>query len=124
MKKPVIRIKRIYEPASADDGTRVLVDRLWPRGVSKKAAALDRWMKDLAPSTELRRWYDHDPARWAEFRQRYLDELAHKPEGVAALRRQADEAGVLTLLFACRERERNGARVLQEHLRGDGVSGH
>ena len=70
-----VRLRRAYEAASADDGTRVLVDRLWPRGVSKDAAAIDLWLKDLAPSTELRQWFGHDPARWAEFQQRYAQEV-------------------------------------------------
>jgi uncharacterized protein YeaO (DUF488 family) len=74
-----VRLKRAYEPPAADDGTRVLVDRLWPRGVAKADAALDLWAKDLAPSTELRRWFGHDPARWREFRKRYAEEVGRHP---------------------------------------------
>ena len=77
-----VRLKRAYEPADAGDGTRVLIDRLWPRGVSKAAAAVDLWLKDVAPSTELRKWFGHDPARWAEFQDRYAQELGQHPQAV------------------------------------------
>jgi uncharacterized protein YeaO (DUF488 family) len=75
-----VKLKRAYESPAAEDGTRILVDRLWPRGLTKEKAALDQWMKDIAPSTELRKWFGHDPARWREFRRRYAGELRHKPD--------------------------------------------
>src|SRR5215510_1344665 len=83
--KATMQVKRVYEPPSGDDGVRVLVDRLWPRGLSKPRAAVDLWLKDLAPSVRLRRWFNHDPARWGEFKQRYAEELDAKKVGVAAL---------------------------------------
>jgi uncharacterized protein YeaO (DUF488 family) len=110
-----IRLKRAYEPPAAQDGTRVLVDRLWPRGVNKSAAAIDLWMKDIAPSAELRRWFAHDPLRWPEFRRRYEDELRRKPEPVEELRALAAK-GRLTLVFAARDTARNDAVVLRDLL--------
>jgi uncharacterized protein YeaO (DUF488 family) len=114
----MVKLKRIYEPASEDDGERFLVERLWPRGVSKEAASLAGWLKDLAPSPALRQWYGHDPARWAEFQKRYAAEL-RAPEKASLLRLLADTArgGVLTLVFAARDTERNSAAVLQRHVR-------
>ncbi|MFN8160753.1 MAG: DUF488 domain-containing protein [Solirubrobacterales bacterium] len=111
-----IRIKRVYEPASSDDGYRVLIDRVWPRGVSRERAALDEWARELAPSDGLRRWFGHDPGRFGEFRSRYRDELAPRRDELADLRRRAG-AGVLTLLYAARDREHNNAVVLAELLR-------
>mgnify|MGYP006299147877 CR=1 FL=1 len=113
------RLKRVHDPVAEDDGRRILVERLWPRGISKERAALDDWDKDLAPSTELRKWYGHDPERWPEFRRRYRAELAERGPTLAALRRQAAEETV-TLLFAARDRERNSARVLKEVLEEGG----
>jgi uncharacterized protein YeaO (DUF488 family) len=112
-----LRSKRAYEPASPDDGQRVLVDRLWPRGLSRQAAALDVWEKDVAPSNELRRWFHHDDARWEEFRERYLTELA-QPAARAALARLAELAarGRVTLVYGARDREHNQAQVLMEAL--------
>lgn len=114
----MFRIKRIYEPPEADDGYRVLVDRLWPRGLSKEAAAVDEWLKDIAPSHELRKWFSHEAARWAEFVERYEAEL-RSPERAAALDRLRDmarERGTVTLLYATREETRNHARLLLERL--------
>jgi uncharacterized protein YeaO (DUF488 family) len=108
-----IRLKRVYDAPALEDGVRVLVERLWPRGLSKERAAVDTWVKDLAPSTELRRWYGHDESRWAEFRLRYRTELREKPEALAALRRLA-AAGPVTFVFASRETERNSTAVLRE----------
>lgn len=110
-----ISTKRVYEPASPADGQRVLVDRLWPRGVSKERAHLDLWMKEVAPSPELRRWFGHQPERWPEFRRRYTGELKANPEALAALRKMA-EARPLTLLFGTRDTARNEASVLAEVL--------
>ncbi len=107
--------KRIHEPFSAGDGRRILVDRLWPRGISNESARIDAWVKEVAPSNELRRWYDHDPARWDEFRQRYFAELDANPEGVAALEAEL-QGRKLTFLFAAKETERNNATALREYL--------
>jgi uncharacterized protein YeaO (DUF488 family) len=115
----MIRIKRIYDPPAPDDGFRVLVDRLWPRGMRKDEARIDLWLKEVAPSTALRRWYDHDPAKWDEFRRRCRAELQGQPEAIALLR---DKAGLgdLTLLYAARESERNNAVALADILAGSG----
>lgn len=109
-----ISIKRAYEPAAASDGRRVLIDRLWPRGVSKAEARLDDWMKDVAPSDALRRWFGHKPERWAEFRRRYLAELKGNP-AVEKLRQLAAE-GPLTLVYGARDQAHNDAVVLAEQL--------
>ncbi len=111
----MIRIKRAYDPPDTADGHRVLVDRLWPRGVSKEALAVERWARDLAPSDDLRRWFGHDPARWEEFRRRYRLELA-APEREADLEELAAIArtGTLTLVYSARDEEHNQARVLAE----------
>ncbi|HZY92180.1 MAG TPA: DUF488 family protein [Thermoplasmata archaeon] len=111
----MITMKRVYEPASPTDGMRVLIDRLWPRGVSKRQARVDRWMREIAPTDGLRRWFGHDPERYPEFRERYLVELsAHRSE----LRELASAAqqGPLTLLYAARDPEHSNARVLWEIL--------
>jgi len=113
----MIRVKRIHDPPAPDDGKRYLADRIWPRGVSRAQAALDGWLKNIAPSDALRRWYGHDPARWEEFGIRYRDELS-RPEAaqtLAALRLEAVRETV-TLLFAAKDRERNNAVVLKECL--------
>ncbi len=112
-----VRVRRIYDEPSADDGARVLVDRVWPRGIKKDAAHLDEWLKDVAPSTELRTWYGHDPAKFEEFRRRYLTELA-EPERAAAFDRLRGLAreGPLTLLTATRDVDHSQAAVLAEHL--------
>jgi uncharacterized protein YeaO (DUF488 family) len=117
----VIRVKRVYEPRAAEDGFRVLVDRLWPRGVSKERAAADLWLKDVGPSNELRTWYGHVPERWPEFRTRYLAELRSN-DALETLRRVAATHGTVTLLFGARDTERNEAVVLAETLReGEGT---
>ena len=111
-----VRLKRAYEPAAPADGYRVLVDRLWPRGVSRERARLDEWERELAPSAELRRWFGHDPDRFDEFRRRYVEELrVHRPQ-IARLRRRARE-GTLTLVFAARDTEHNDAVVLAQVVR-------
>jgi uncharacterized protein YeaO (DUF488 family) len=107
-----VRLKRAYEPASEEDGYRVLVERLWPRGVSRERARLDEWAKEIAPSPELRRWYGHDPSRFDEFRRRYLNELAGHEQKLEELRRRA-ESGRLTLIYAARDEERNSAALLE-----------
>ena len=115
-----IQIKRVYEKAARGDGTRVLVDRLWPRGLSKKAAALHSWLRELAPSDELRRWLHARPEGWITFRRRYLKELG-QPEASEALKelyRLAEKRSRLTLLFASKNEERNNATVLRDLLEG------
>jgi uncharacterized protein YeaO (DUF488 family) len=112
-----IRLKRAYLPAAANDGTRILVDRLWPRGVRKSDAAIDLWIKSLAPSTALRKWFDHDPARWPEFRRRYAAELRDHPDELAELRARARRRTV-TLVFAARDELHNDAVVLRNVLLG------
>lgn len=112
-----VAIKRVYEDADANDGTRVLVDRLWPRGLSKERAYIDAWLKEVAPSNELRRWFGHDPDKFAEFRKRYEVELASESgrEGLAKLRELVKQ-GHVTLLFAARDMEHNNAVVLRDVL--------
>lgn len=110
-----IQLKRVYEPASPADGARYLVDRLWPRGISRSALALTAWLKNLAPSHELRRWFGHNPARWDEFRRRYWRELEQKTPALQELRRAA-EKGRVTLLYAAADPVRNQAVVLREFL--------
>jgi len=112
-----IRLKRAYRPAAATDGLRVLVDRLWPRGVKKSDAAIDLWVKDIAPSTALRQWFAHDPARWPQFRQRYAAELRNHRQELAGLRAEARRK-TLTLVFAARDERRNDAVVLRNVLLG------
>ena len=116
---PRIKLKRVYEPASRTDGTRILVDRLWPRGLSKKVAAIDHWCKELAPSTTLRQWFGHKPERWEDFRRRYRAEIAkQQPDALAVLRGFARK-GTITLVFAARDELHNDAVVLHELLRGN-----
>ena len=111
-----VRLKRAYEPASAGDGYRVLVDRLWPRGVSKEQAKLDEWDQELAPSSELREWFGHEPDRFPEFRRRYIDELRANRPRLRELRRRA-RTGTLTLVYSAHDSEHNDAVVLAEVLR-------
>jgi uncharacterized protein YeaO (DUF488 family) len=111
-----LRLKRVYEPPTSADGYRVLIDRLWPRGLSKGRASLDAWEKELAPSEELRRWFGHEPSRFAEFKRRYVAELRGQRPGLSELRRRARREPV-TLLYAARDGEHNDAVVLAEVLR-------
>jgi len=111
----MFKLKRVYEAPSADDGARVLVDRLWPRGVSKAKAALDLWLKDIGPSTELRKWFDHDPAKWSGFQERYAKELEGRTDLVEALR-QKERLGTVTLLYAARDEVHNEAVALKAFL--------
>ncbi len=113
----MIKLKRAYEPASPDDGLRILVERLWPRGVSKHNAQIDLWLKDLAPSTELRKWYGHDPTRWPEFRKRYWAELKDLGDFLVLLKYVIKERKV-TFVFAASDEERNSAVALREFLEG------
>jgi uncharacterized protein YeaO (DUF488 family) len=111
----MIKLKRAYEAASRDDGLRILVERLWPRGVSKQKAKIDLWLKDFAPSPALRKWYGHDPARWLQFRKRYWAQLKAQGDVLALLKYVADEKTV-TFVYAASDEERNSARVLKEFL--------
>ncbi|SHF79758.1 Uncharacterized conserved protein YeaO, DUF488 family [Fodinibius roseus] len=115
MSKSHLHIKRIYEDPSQDDGYRVLVDRLWPRGVSKEDAQLDEWLKEIAPSTKLRTWFDHDPDKFDEFSDRYKVELTQKEEVVDRLLDIVEEQQV-TLLYAAKNEEHNHAKVLKEFM--------
>lgn len=119
-----IAIKRVYEPAGPDDGARVLVDRLWPRGLSRDKARIDVWLKDIAPSAELRTWFGHDPARWEEFRSRYQEELRNNPHALERLVEAARGWDRLTLLYGARDQAHNQALVLKDFLTlGLGLSG-
>jgi uncharacterized protein YeaO (DUF488 family) len=110
-----IRLKRAYEEPSKQDGTRILVDRIWPRGVKKDQARIDHWLRDIAPSADLRKWFGHDPDKWPEFKRRYFRELDNNRAAVAELRRLAG-AGRVTLVFAARDVRRNNAVALKEYL--------
>jgi len=111
-----VRLKRAYEPATASDGYRVLIDRLWPRGVSRQRAKLDEWERELPPSTQLRKWFGHEPSRFEEFRRRYIEELREQRPKLAELRKRARD-DTLTLVFSARDVEHNDAVVLAEVLR-------
>ena len=111
----MIRIRRAYEPPARGDGKRVLVDRIWPRGVSKEEAQVDEWLKEIAPSNELRKWFGHDPERWEEFRKRYFGELDAQHELVQQLREWAD-GHTVTLVYGARDTEHNNAVALKEYL--------
>jgi uncharacterized protein YeaO (DUF488 family) len=114
-RKPRILLKRAYEEPSEADGRRVLVERLWPRGLNKEKAAIDLWLKEVAPSTELRRWFGHDPRKWAEFRKRYRAELEDKGDVITTLRERLKE-GPVTFIFAAKNEEHNSAVALKEFL--------
>lgn len=111
----MIKIKRVYENVGPSDGTRILVERLWPRGMRKEELTLDSWTKDLAPSTGLRRWFGHDPAKWEEFRSRYFTELDAHPTAWQPLL-EAARKGNVTLLYSSRDTEHNNAAALEEYL--------
>jgi uncharacterized protein YeaO (DUF488 family) len=118
----MIRIKRAYEERSPADGTRILVERLWPRGLTKERAAVDLWLKDIAPSPALRKWFSHDPAKWGQFQLRYRRELRENPEAVGLLRRQVRK-GPVTFVYASHDEEHNAAVALKAFLgrRKDGA---
>jgi len=111
----MLKIKRVYDPVSTDDGKRILVDRLWPRGIKKEKARIDEWVKEIAPSNELRKWYSHDPEKWAEFKKRYKQEIAGETERLKKIKAEARKQTV-TLLFSSKELERNNAVALKEML--------
>jgi uncharacterized protein YeaO (DUF488 family) len=110
-----IRIKRVYEEPTKDDGKRILVDRLWPRGLTKEKARVDLWLKDVAPSNELRKWFAHDPKKWPEFKRKYVEELKTQAAPLATLRHEASQ-GPVTLLYGARDEEHNEAVVLLDLL--------
>ena len=109
----MLKIKRIYDGASAQDGARILIDRLWPRGMKKEQAAIDDWLKEISPSDSLRKWFSHDPSRWVEFKSKYKKELETKQEIIEQLRKHARH-GTVTLLYAAKDTEHNNAVVLKE----------
>lgn len=111
----MIRLKRAYDPPSKSDGQRILVERLWPRGLTKARAGIDLWLKEIAPSPELRKWFGHEPARWKQFEQRYWKELKDKDDAITLLRRKASE-GVVTFVYAAKDQEHNGALALKTFL--------
>ena len=110
-----IKIKRVYEKPSKEDGLRILVDRLWPRGLTKQKAAIDLWLKEIAPTTELRKWFAHDPKKWIEFKKKYLQELKENKEQISIIKERLKQ-GPVTLVYAARNEEYNEAQVLEELL--------
>ncbi|HSQ27238.1 MAG TPA: DUF488 domain-containing protein [Anaerolineales bacterium] len=113
----MIKLKRVYEPVEDDDGWRVLVERLWPRGISKEKASLDEWMKEISPSPVLRKWYAHDVEKWMDFKQKYIEELSQKSELVEDLLRHSQQ-GTVTLIYSAHDEQHNSALVLKEYLEG------
>jgi uncharacterized protein YeaO (DUF488 family) len=111
----MIKIKRVYDPPEADDGKRILIDRLWPRGIKKESLEMDEWLKDIAPSDGLRKWFSHDPAKYHEFKKRYVKELEKKKETIERIRDEAKKETV-TLLFSAKDVEHNNATILKEVL--------
>ena len=111
----MIRLKRVYEPPGRDDGRRFLVERLWPRGMKKESLAMEGWLKDVAPSNDLRQWFGHDPAKWEEFQQRYAAELESNPAALEPLLEAARE-GTVTLLYSAHDREHNNVQTLKSFL--------
>ncbi|MBT9329590.1 DUF488 domain-containing protein [Paracidobacterium acidisoli] len=111
----MIQLKRVYDPESSDDGTRFLVERLWPRGIKKEALHFEAWLKDVAPSTELRQWFSHDPAKWVEFQRKYYAELDKEHDALEPIRK-AMHHGRVTLLYSSHDREHNNAVALKSYL--------
>jgi len=117
----MIKIKRAYEPVEDVDGFRILVDRLWPRGISKEKLKLDLWLKDIAPSTELRKWFAHDPDKWQEFQKKYREELKNKKTILLIIKDLENKNGTVTLVYGAKDEEHNNAVVLKEKLEGYGT---
>jgi uncharacterized protein YeaO (DUF488 family) len=111
----MVKIKRVYDPPVPDDGKRILIDRLWPRGLKKEGARIDKWIKELAPSTELRKWFNHEPEKWGEFRKRFFSELRGKRDAVDVIVNAARK-GPVTLLFGSKEKRFNNAVALKEYI--------
>ncbi|MGH7567107.1 MAG: DUF488 domain-containing protein [Gemmatimonadota bacterium] len=122
LRKRALKLKRAYEVPEPEDGYRILVDRLWPRGVARSRARIDLWLKEIAPSTGLRKWFGHDPEKWAEFRDRYFGELDENPEAVAKLREHV-RGGPVTLVYGAKDREHNDTLALAEYLSSRGRRG-
>jgi uncharacterized protein YeaO (DUF488 family) len=116
----MIKIKRIYDPPAKEDGFRILVDRLWPRGLGKEKAKIDLWLKEIAPSDQLRKWYGHDPKKWTQFRKKYSNELKDKDELVNRIAGKVKE-GTITFLYSSKEEKHNNAVALKEYILGHGV---
>lgn len=114
----MIQVKRVYEPVKKQDGTRIFIERLWPRGIKKEDAAIDLWLKDLAPSADLRKWFSHDPKKWESFKKRYWKELRRNKTAVTTLRERL-EKGTVTLVFASRDEQHNVAVALKEFIEGN-----
>jgi len=117
MKKYQVKLKRAYEKPEKSDGFRVLIDRLWPRGISKEKAKIDLWLKDIAPSNELRKWFGHDPEKWLEFQKRYKKELVVKKEVIGSLKRIIDEKKIITLIYSSSDEKYNNAIALKKIMR-------
>ena len=115
-----VKIKRVYEKSEKGDGKRILVDRLWPRGLTKEKADVDLWLKEVAPSTELRKWFSHDPGKWDEFQKRYFKELKSNKEKVAILKAEIKK-GIVTLVYGAKDQEHNEALVLKKMLGGNAI---
>lgn len=113
----MIRIKRIYENPMGTDGFRILIDRLWPRGISKEKAKIDLWLKEIAPSDELRKWFSHDPEKWTDFKKEYKLELANNPESLKIIKEIMKKEKTITFLYAAKDEEHNNAIVLKEFLK-------
>jgi uncharacterized protein YeaO (DUF488 family) len=112
----MVKLKRIYEPADKDDGYRVLVDRLWPRGISKEEAKLDLWLKEIAPSNELRKWFNHDPQKWPEFKNKYRQEIKDNPQPLKQLEKIIKDNKIVTILYGAKDEEHNQADVIIDIL--------
>lgn len=112
----LIKIKRVYDISSEEDGFRILVDRLWPRGLSKEFAKIDAWLKDIAPSDDLRKWFSHDPKKWILFKEKYREELKEKKETISKIRSLEKEKKIITFLYSAKDKEHNNAVFLQEYM--------
>jgi uncharacterized protein YeaO (DUF488 family) len=112
----MIRLKRAYDPATPDDGFRILVERLWPRGLTKERAGIDLWLKEIAPSPELRKWFGHDPLKWEEFSLRYRAELDNNPEAIQHLQQILKKESIVTFIYAARDLQHNSAVLLKTYL--------
>jgi len=112
----LIKIKRIYESSSEEDGFRILIDRLWPRGLSKESAQIDTWLKDIAPSDSLRKWFSHDPKKWSEFKKRYREELKEKKDMISMIKSFEKEKKTIIFLYSAKDKEYNNAVFLQEYM--------
>ncbi len=113
-----LKLKRVYDAPKSSDGFRILVDRLWPRGLSKSSATIGLWLKEIAPSANLRKWFGHDPSKWTQFRDRYFRELDNNPEAVEQLRKHLGR-GTVTLVYSAKDQEHNNAAVLKQYLESD-----